>query len=172
MNFDDAVKAHSDWKMKLTKYINHPDHSLKPAEVRVDNRCTLGQWIYGEGTKHAALPEFSKLRSEHQRFHKAAAAVISKADSGVDETAEVALGSKSEYAAASSGVVSAIMAMKARAGRSFGSGTPHVAGPFSGIGSRCACELQTLSAAARLNHPSALLHLERGLNSHTGFPVA
>jgi hypothetical protein len=116
MNFDDAIRTHSEWKMKLTKYIKHPDHSLKSAEIAVDNKCTLGQWINGEGKKFASLPEFSKLRAEHQHFHKAAAAVITKADSGQDETEEVALGAKSEYSAASSAVVSAIMAMKAKAG--------------------------------------------------------
>jgi Chemoreceptor zinc-binding domain len=116
MNFDDAVRAHSEWKIKLTDYIKHPDHSLKASEVSVDNRCSLGQWIYGDGEKYSTLPEFSKLKNEHQRFHKAAAAVITKADSGKDQTAEIALGSKSEYSAASSSVVSAIMAMKAKAG--------------------------------------------------------
>jgi len=116
MDFDGAIKSHTEWKMKLTKYINHPDHSLKAAEVSVDNKCALGQWIHGEGSKHATLSEFSKLKSEHQRFHKAAAAIITKADSGVNMKQEVALGSGSEYASASSSVVSAIMAMKAKAG--------------------------------------------------------
>jgi methyl-accepting chemotaxis protein len=116
MNFDDAIKAHADWKTKLRQYLQHPDHSLKSAEVGVDSKCALGQWIYGEGKKYSSLPEFSKLKSEHQRFHKAAGAVITKADSGVNQAEEVALGSKSEYSAASSSVVSAIMAMKAKAG--------------------------------------------------------
>ena len=116
MNFDDAIMSHSEWKMKLTKYIKHPDHSLKSAEVAGDAKCALGQWINGEGKKFAAIPEFSKLKNEHQHFHKAAAAVIAKADSGQDQSAEVALGAKSEYAAASAAVVSALMAMKAKAG--------------------------------------------------------
>ncbi|MFY9910022.1 MAG: CZB domain-containing protein [Candidatus Sulfotelmatobacter sp.] len=116
MNFDEAIKSHSDWKMKLTTYIKHPDHSLKSAEVAVDNKCALGQWMNGEGKKFASLPEFSKLKTEHQRFHKAAAAVIAKADSGQDQSEEVCLGAKSEYAAASSAVVSGIMVMKAKAG--------------------------------------------------------
>jgi Chemoreceptor zinc-binding domain len=116
MNFDEAIRSHSEWKMKLTKYIKHPDHSLKSAEVAIDNKCALGQWINGEGRKFASLPEFSKLKNEHQRFHKAAAAVITKADSGQDQSEEICLGAKSEYASASSAVVSGIMAMKAKAG--------------------------------------------------------
>jgi len=116
MNFDEAIKAHSEWKGKLSHYIEHPDHSLKAAEVSADNKCPLGQWIYGEGGKHASLPEFSKLKSEHQRFHKVAGTIIAKADAGIDESQEVALGAKSDYSATSSAVVLAIMAMKAKAG--------------------------------------------------------
>jgi hypothetical protein len=88
----------------LATSIEHPDRSLKPAEVGVDNKCEPGRWMDGEGTKFAALPQFSKLKTEHRRFPKAIAAVIRKADSGADPTAEVALGSKSEYSAASSAV--------------------------------------------------------------------
>ncbi|HUO26906.1 MAG TPA: CZB domain-containing protein [Candidatus Aquilonibacter sp.] len=117
MNFDEAITAHADWKRKLSRYIQHPDHSLKAAEVSTDNKCALGQWIYGEGAKHAALPEYSKLKSEHQRFHKAAAAVITKADSGVNESEEIALGGKSDFSTTSASVVTAIMAMKAKAGK-------------------------------------------------------
>ncbi len=116
MNFDDAIAAHVEWKTKLKKYLKQPDHSLKSADVAVDNKCSLGQWIHGDGKKFASLREFSELQSEHQRFHKAAAAVIAKADAGKDQNEEVALGSKSEYSSASSAVVSAIMAMKAKAG--------------------------------------------------------
>ncbi len=117
MNFEEAIKTHADWKTKLSHYLQHPDHSLKAVDVSVDTKCALGQWIYGEGSKHAALPEYSKLKSEHQRFHKAAAGVITKADAGVDESQEVALGGKSDFSSASSAVVSAIMAMKAKAGK-------------------------------------------------------
>ena len=116
MNFDDAIKAHAEWRLKLSRYLQHPDHSLKPSEVGLDNKCALGQWIYGEGSKHSSLSEFSKLKSEHQRFHKAAAAIIAKADAGSDQTHEIAVGSKSEYDTASTSVVSAIMGMRAKAG--------------------------------------------------------
>jgi methyl-accepting chemotaxis protein len=95
MNFDDAIASHVEWKAKLKKYLKQPDHSLKSADVAVDNKCALGQWIYGEGKKFASLRKFSELQSEHQRFHKSAAAVITKADAGKDENEEVALGSKS-----------------------------------------------------------------------------
>lgn len=112
MDFDDAIKAHSAWKMKLAAYLRKPDGSLKSVDVQVDHKCTLGQWIYGEGAKFANLPEFAELKKEHARFHKAAAEIIDKADSGADTSEDTALGSKSEFGSASSKVVTAIMSMK------------------------------------------------------------
>ena len=112
MNFDDAIKAHSDWKMKLSLYVNKPDGSLKAADAEQDNKCALGQWIYGEGATHSTKPEFTILKTEHNKFHKCAGAVIRKADSGQKVSEEIAIGGKSEFASASSSVVTAIMKMK------------------------------------------------------------
>lgn len=112
MDFDAAIKAHSAWKMKLSGYLRHPDKSLKAVEVEPDNRCDLGKWIYGEGAAMAARPEYATLKEHHARFHKAAAAVVRKADAGQDTAEETALGGKSDFAASSTAVISAIMAMK------------------------------------------------------------
>jgi hypothetical protein len=115
MNFDQAISAHSHWKSKLSAYIKKPDRSLSASEVMLDNKCDLGQWIHGEGAKFATLPEFQSLRSEHARFHKAAAEVIRKADSGKDVSEEVSIGAKSEFSSATAAVVNAIVALKAKA---------------------------------------------------------
>jgi hypothetical protein len=115
MDFDQAIAAHGAWKHKLSDYLGKHDGSLKAAEVALDNKCPLGQWIHGEGINFSKLPEFGTLKTEHARFHKAAAEVVKHADSGKSTTAEVALGSKSDFAAASSAVVVAIMAMKKHA---------------------------------------------------------
>ena len=84
MDFDEAIRAHSAWKLKLSAYLRNPDGSLKASEIQADNKCALGQWIYGEGAKHSSHAEFTTLKAEHQRFHKAAAQVVQKADSGQD----------------------------------------------------------------------------------------
>jgi Chemoreceptor zinc-binding domain len=114
VNFDDAIKAHSSWKMKLSSYITKPDHSLHASDVSSDGKCDLGKWLQGEGQKHSSLPEYVRLKTDHARFHKAAADIIAKADAGQSMTEEVALGSRSEYAAASTAVINALMAMKAK----------------------------------------------------------
>lgn len=112
MDFDEAIKAHSAWKIKLSNYLKKPDGSLKANEIQMDNKCALGQWIYGEGAKFSSLPEYNTLKQEHAKFHKAAAQVVTKADSGQNTLEETALGSKSEFAAASSAVVAAIMGIR------------------------------------------------------------
>ena len=115
MDFNDAIKAHSSWKMKLSAYIRKPDGSLKVVDVEPDNKCELGKWIYGEGAKHSTMLEYGTLKTEHAKFHKCAAAVVKKADSGQNVSEEVALGGSSDFSQASSAVVSAIMKMKAKA---------------------------------------------------------
>lgn len=116
MNFDEAIKAHSDWKIKLTQYLKKPDGSLKAETIAPDNLCALGKWIHGEGQKFAQFPEFKELQSIHAEFHKAAADVVRRADSGQQVSAEVTLGAKSKYGEVSSKVVSLIMKMKLKVG--------------------------------------------------------
>lgn len=115
MDFDEAIKAHSAWKLKLSQYLEKPDGSLKATDVQMDNKCVLGQWIYGEGAKHTSLPEYSTLKNEHASFYKAAAEVIRKADSGQSVSEDVAIGSKSDFGRTSTAVITAIMMMKRKA---------------------------------------------------------
>jgi hypothetical protein len=74
MDFNDAIKAHSAWEMKLAAYVFKPDHSLRPSVVGADDQCELGKWLKSDGRKYANLPEYSGLVSTHALFHKAAAA--------------------------------------------------------------------------------------------------
>jgi hypothetical protein len=113
MNFDQAISAHSDWKRKLSRYLQKPDGSLKPVDIAPDNECELGKWIASEGVKFSTLKEFNSLKAEHARFHKAAAEIVVRADRGDKITEEIALCSTSEFGNASSAVVQAIMHMKA-----------------------------------------------------------
>ncbi len=115
MNFDEAIAAHGNWKQKLADYLRKPDGSLKASEISADNKCTLGQWIHGEGAKYSKLSEYSALKTDHARFHKSAAEVVRKADAGQSVAEETALGSKSEFGTASSAVVMGIMHMKKHA---------------------------------------------------------
>jgi hypothetical protein len=114
MNFDEEAAAHAAWKRKLNAYLVKRDGSLKSHEVSADDHCPLGQWIYGPGAKYSHLPEYSVLKSEHARFHKAGGEIVDCANAGQSADEQIVIGSHSEFTQASSAVMLAIMAIKKR----------------------------------------------------------
>lgn len=114
MNFDDAIQAHTGWRVKLAVYLKHPDGTINSAEVGTDNRCPLGQWLHGEAKKkYSSLPEYQTLMTEHARFHRIAGKIAGQADSGQAVNTEAVLGGDSEFATASLSVIKAIRTLKA-----------------------------------------------------------
>lgn len=109
-DFNSAISAHIDWKMKLTKYLQHPDGSLKPDVVCKDNACVLGKWIYGDGQVHKPhhLQTFEDLRASHAKFHQTAATIIRHIDSGNNKDAERLLSPSGEYSVISDKTVGLI----------------------------------------------------------------
>jgi methyl-accepting chemotaxis protein len=112
MDLDQLIAAHHAWKQKLAAYLSKRDGSLNPVDVSSDKQCQLGQWIYGKGMKHSKLPAYSTLKSEHARFHVAAAEVVRRAHSGQPVNEQIALGAQSEFAKASSALVFAILDLR------------------------------------------------------------
>lgn len=115
-DFDAAITAHIDWKMKLNNYMTHPDGSLKPEKVCLDNACALGTWIYGDGqgfrTTNPQL--FESLRSSHGEFHKTAANIIKLIDKGQVGEAKKLLGPSGSYSHISERTVGLIRDLKAQ----------------------------------------------------------
>lgn len=109
MDFDEAVRAHVLWRMKLVDYLNNPDGSLNSQDIQVDNKCELGKWLYSEASKWNFLPEYSNLLFEHARFHEEASKVVEKAHSGQDVSDVTAIGGESAFSVASAKVIDAIM---------------------------------------------------------------
>lgn len=116
LDFEQAIAAHVAWRGKLSKYLANPDQSLQPSEIGLDNRCDLGNWIAGEGKKFANLAEYARVKSEHTRFHKIAAAIVLRANASQKVEQEVVLGAKSEFMSASAAVVRSLMALKSKVG--------------------------------------------------------
>lgn len=114
MDFDQAIGLHSRWKRRLRSSLAKHDHSLNPADVSLDHKCALGQWIYGDGAPNSALPEFSRLKYEHARFHLAAAELVRRANAGESIKEEIAPCSNSQFSLASAAVIIALMTMKKR----------------------------------------------------------
>ena len=99
---------------KAAPYVAKHDSSLRPADVSLDHKCVLGQWIYSEGAAYSSLPEFTKLKYEHSRFHAVAAELVNRANAGESISGEMAPCSNSAFSTASAAIVIAIMAMKKR----------------------------------------------------------
>ena len=94
------MKRHGKLSVRLqelrSNYLRSIDGTLKAADARVDNRCALGRWLYGEGKMYSSTSEYQILIGEHVRFHRAAGEVIDRANSGKEVNADRILHSDSE----------------------------------------------------------------------------
>ncbi len=111
MDFDKAIASHSKWKSKLAKYIHKPDGSIKISDIEPDHKCELGKWIHLESVKKTCPPEFQELKEVHQLFHNCAAMIIKQSDRGENLSADLQLGSSSNYAELSAKIIKLIMQM-------------------------------------------------------------
>ena len=115
MKFDEAIAAHVNWKTRLRACIEGIE-KLNAADVSPDNLCALGKWIHGEGAAYSSLPEYPNLKDHHAAFHKAAAEIVSDVNAGRKDAAAAKLDDlNGDYAKRSTGVVSAIRAIRSKA---------------------------------------------------------
>ena len=126
MNFDEALLAHADWKLKLHLFIQG-DGQLDPNVGCRDDQCKLGKWIYSEGMKYASDPDYETLRQRHAMFHRHTADVVRLVGRGDTLAARAMLGANSDYEAISAQVSSAISQMKRRVEEKTGLIMKHVA---------------------------------------------
>jgi hypothetical protein len=109
MNFDEAITAHSQWKIRLQAVISGTSReTLDPAVVAVDNKCALGQWIHGEAKQYSGAPEYAKLLEEHAHFHKSAADTLRMALAGQLDKAKATLDTGGPFIDASIRTINAI----------------------------------------------------------------
>ncbi|MGK5083433.1 methyl-accepting chemotaxis protein [Bdellovibrionota bacterium FG-1] len=111
-DFDSAITAHLDWKMKLSKYLQKPDGSLDPQKVCLDNQCTFGKWIYGPGTEYTHLQQYQPLRGAHKKFHETAAEVVQLIIDGHIKQAESVISPSGRYLKVSEECVGLIREIK------------------------------------------------------------
>ena len=118
MNFDEAIAAHTMWKIRLRKVVDGHGEKLDVATVSKDNQCDLGKWIHGEGTSYKSLEAYDKLKTAHAKFHKCAAQVITEVNGGRKASADALLQPQGEFAKISTETVTAIMAIKRASAKS------------------------------------------------------
>ncbi|WP_296635436.1 CZB domain-containing protein [Thiobacillus sp. SCN 63-57] len=89
MNWMEIIGAHVMWKQRLTAFLaGNSTESLDPDTIRLDDRCALGQWIYGAGKAMSELPRYEEVRGLHAQFHQYAAEVVNLHLSGNTVEAE------------------------------------------------------------------------------------
>lgn len=114
MNFLEIISAHIRWKQRLLDYIENSNEKLDPAQIGTDDHCKLGKWIYGEGQAYASMPHFDNVRTEHAKFHKHAAAVVTFVNLGDHATAQQVL--NGEYAQTSKNLKKEILVLAKEVG--------------------------------------------------------
>jgi methyl-accepting chemotaxis protein len=103
-DFDKAIEAHRQWKVKLRKAIAEHEN-LDAEQICRDDQCPLGKWIHGPGgTQWGHRPTFVALLGKHAEFHQTAGGVARKINAGQFTEAERLIGSGSQFAQVSTEV--------------------------------------------------------------------
>ena len=115
MDFNQMLLAHSNWKNRL-KDVIQKNERIDVKTAGTDDKCELGKWLYGEGTKFASLNEYKNLKAKHAAFHTCVAKVATEAASLPKESALALLDPFGEYGRASSECINAITALRSAVG--------------------------------------------------------
>ncbi|HHI71599.1 MAG TPA: hypothetical protein ENJ91_11390 [Rhodobacteraceae bacterium] len=81
---NNAIGAHGSWKIKLRTAINKGKSEHTVDEIRCDDKCAFGKWLYGpdiDAQTRAGAP-YNVIKRLHAEFHQCAANVLHKATSG------------------------------------------------------------------------------------------
>jgi hypothetical protein len=112
MDFDKAIAAHADWKVKLRVALDN--HGVLDAQaICSDRHCDLGRWLHTEA-KHGlgADPNFLQCVEAHREFHEAAGAVAHAINGKSFPAAEQQLAPGSRFSEASSRVAVMLRRLK------------------------------------------------------------
>ena len=111
-NFDQAIDAHRQWKVKLRQAIAHRD-TLDAETIGRDDCCQLGQWLHGAGERRFGRQAlFGDLVDSHAEFHRAAGNVAKTINRGDYRQAESLIESGTPFAQASSDVTTLLSQAK------------------------------------------------------------
>ncbi|MBI5719587.1 MAG: CZB domain-containing protein [Burkholderiales bacterium] len=111
-DFDKAIEAHRQWKVRLRKAIAERE-KLDADTICRDDQCPLGKWMHGPGgSRWGARPGFGELMSRHAEFHQAAGDVARQINAGQFTDAERLIDSGSKFARASTEVATLLTKAK------------------------------------------------------------
>ncbi|MFN4103769.1 MAG: methyl-accepting chemotaxis protein [Tepidimonas sp.] len=113
LDFDAAIKAHQQWRIKLRNAILRGE-KLDVATIRRDDCCAVGKWIYGAGGRQwGNLPLFSTLVEQYKKFHQEIGHIAEMVNAGKTEEANRLLSGGSAFIRAGRAVVDTLQKLKA-----------------------------------------------------------
>jgi len=144
------IAAHGMWKYRLHEAIRTGNSEFSVEVVAADNRCPLGQWLYGdEGRRSNGQHHYEQIRSLHAQFHQLTARILELAVSHHAEQARRALESGSEFLATSARLVTLLDAWRgAEPGRSDPIPAPTVASESLGAALETVAQADVTAQAA------------------------
>jgi methyl-accepting chemotaxis protein len=117
MDLNDALKKHSEWKLKFRIAISKKE-TMDAATISKDDCCGFGEWLHGEvKSKLNKFPSFSECVTKHAAFHIEAGKVAKAVNDNKYEEATAMIDNlDTPYTKASSAFGVAIMHLRKEAG--------------------------------------------------------
>lgn len=81
-SIENALNAHSKWKVRLLDAIKESKSDFKVEEVQKDNACEFGKWLYSLSDSDRKVAESLNIKELHANFHKEAATILELAVNG------------------------------------------------------------------------------------------
>ncbi|WP_316411793.1 CZB domain-containing protein [Mesoterricola silvestris] len=112
MILEEAVAAHTRWKVRLGQFLNGgSDPGINPATAHRDNLCELGCWLHGQGAiDYGGGSDFERLKVYHREFHEEVGRVVRTYAEDPAQAMEMLDGPR--FRALSVAVVTAILKVK------------------------------------------------------------
>lgn len=109
---DKYIAQHGQWKRRLRETIETGQSTITPADLRKDNQCEFGKWLYSLGSEAGEHGRLAKIRRLHAEFHQQAAEIVRLVQAGKADEAAKSMELRGEYAKASSALTVAMMGWK------------------------------------------------------------
>jgi hypothetical protein len=106
------IGAHGNWKARLKEAIDIGTSEFKVENVRRDDLCNFGKWLYSLPPADQQSVRWKNVRELHAKFHIEAALVLDLALKGKKQEAKKAVDLGGSFAHASGAFTRAMMEWK------------------------------------------------------------
>jgi aerotaxis receptor len=112
VDFDKVIAAHQQWRVTL-RNAALKNKKMDADNIRRDDCCALGKWVYGPGGKRwGTVPVFKELVKHHKTFHAEAGKVADAINQGNSKRAEQMMESGTPFVEAGHSVTQSIRSLR------------------------------------------------------------